>query len=490
MSQPILPIYIWRCLFSLAHTPFFPTCHTPSFLYTSGGVFFLSLTPHFSPHVTPHSSYIHLEVSFSLTHTPLFPTCHTPFFLYLTGCLFLEVAHIMHANHSASFYQLMEELTQQHECLIKRGVVLDKHNMPIGVPGHVLDPTRHNPTMPHARDSRGSAAAARLASGRLMGSGRVGGAGEGEGSSTRRGGHHSWKSQPPFAMALEAAERRLREWDLSNGLAADELEMAAASQELEAGSENEVEEVLPPEGGEQAAPRNPSAGTSTIRWGAKGGGTWQRVPCPVCGPVCDAAKHGPDGPPPQDADEGSERMAGGKGTAAVAARRDTAAVAARRDTAAVAGRGTAAVAGRGTAAVAGKATTFVDLTCSSDEEVSSVPPTKRGRQQGGGARRTPRSSGTALVVGASWRCTRCTLLNEAASKSCEACLANRPDLAAASVAGEGALIGGVPVSSGCSAAAAGSIPYGFWSCWRCTCLNPKGTSDERCQGCGIWRFAR
>ena len=64
----------------------------------------------------------------------------------------------MHANHSASFYQLMEELTQQHECLIKRGVVLDKHNMPIGVPGHVLDPTRHNPTMPHARDSRGSAA--------------------------------------------------------------------------------------------------------------------------------------------------------------------------------------------------------------------------------------------------------------------------------------------------------------------------------------------
>ena len=101
MSHPILPIHIWRRLFSLAHTPFFPTCHSPSFLYTSGGVCFLSPTPHSSPHVTPHPSYTHLEVSFSLTHTTLFATCHTPFFLYTSGGVFFSHSHpiVPHMSH-------------------------------------------------------------------------------------------------------------------------------------------------------------------------------------------------------------------------------------------------------------------------------------------------------------------------------------------------------------------------------------------------------
>ena len=110
----------------LSRHPFFPTCHTPFFLYTSGGVFFLSLTPHSSPHVTAHPSYIHLEVSvfsrphpilphmshpilpihiwrclFSLTHTTLFATCHTPFFLYTSGGVFFSHSHpiVPHMSH-------------------------------------------------------------------------------------------------------------------------------------------------------------------------------------------------------------------------------------------------------------------------------------------------------------------------------------------------------------------------------------------------------
>ena len=92
MSHPILPIHIWRRLFSLAHTPFFPTCHSPSFLYTSGGVCFLSPTPHSSPHVTPHPSYTHLEVSFfSHSHHTFRHMSHPILPIYIWRCLFLSL---------------------------------------------------------------------------------------------------------------------------------------------------------------------------------------------------------------------------------------------------------------------------------------------------------------------------------------------------------------------------------------------------------------
>ena len=47
---------------SLTHSPIFPICHTPFFLY-----------------ITDSFSLTH-----SLTHSPIFPICHTPFFPYIT----------------------------------------------------------------------------------------------------------------------------------------------------------------------------------------------------------------------------------------------------------------------------------------------------------------------------------------------------------------------------------------------------------------------
>lgn len=245
-----------------------------------------------------------------------------------------ELAHIVHGNHSASFYGLMEELATQYDKYRKTGLVLDEANMPI-VGGQKVDGARHNPSMREARAAAVAAAEARAATSRLMGGGKLGGGG-------------SWRDTTPAEMAARAAEGRQRQWDAEHGLDAAELEAMARSNEGSS-DEDEVEVVVvapdssrssiqaghPRPSGYSAVSAQP-AGTSSrsgdaggsagdseggetgaapglaipsfgIQWGAEGTGRWQQAPCPVCGPVCDAILHDACHPPPQDTDEGGQR---------------------------------------------------------------------------------------------------------------------------------------------------------------------------------------
>ena len=56
-----------------------------------------------------------------------------------------EMSHIAHGNHSAQFYQMMEEITKQYETYLAKGQVLDAQGMPM-VGGVKMDGGRHNPT--------------------------------------------------------------------------------------------------------------------------------------------------------------------------------------------------------------------------------------------------------------------------------------------------------------------------------------------------------
>ena len=87
-----------------------------------------------------------------------------------------EMAHIVHGNHSAQFYQQMDELSKQYETLLAKGQVLDEKNMPI-VGGRKADTSQHNAASMREARLQGLAAAERRAQqGRVLGGGgRLGG---------------------------------------------------------------------------------------------------------------------------------------------------------------------------------------------------------------------------------------------------------------------------------------------------------------------------
>ena len=342
-----------------------------------------------------------------------------------------EISHIVHGNHSAAFYELMAELTKQYETYKEKGVVLDAQGMPI-IGGRKADESRHNPaSMRDAREKALGAAEARAKIGQLMGGGGRLGGGGGSGSggaagSSASGGNtlggasaSSWRSADPREMAAQAAFGRQRQWDEKNGLEAAELEAANGSLE----EDDEVEEVVIDESRSssrndnngRSSSRNDNPGRSSsrngggsssgdplpggggIRWGAG----WQKVDCPVCGPVCSATKHGPGDPPPQDADEGGE-----EGEAAPAP--------------------AAAAAAGGSSTSGGAAAETIDLTLSSDDEENGggvdadateedtpakKPSLKRPREDAAGE----------SWMANTWACDACTLRNAKAESHCVAC---------------------------------------------------------------------
>jgi len=212
-----------------------------------------------------------------------------------------EMAHIVHSNHSAHFYELMEELGRQYDGYLARGVVLDAQNMPMAE-GNRLDPKTHNPRLPAKRAAL-AAAEARQRKARVLGrGGAVGGFGaDGDNVGGCRNGAE-WRSRDPRELAVRAAQARQRQWDAEHGLGADELALSASAARAE---EQEAEEASVAATQRGAASSSaPAAATGTV-WAARGQGTWRSAArCPVCGPVCDAQRHGRREPPAQDADEG------------------------------------------------------------------------------------------------------------------------------------------------------------------------------------------
>ncbi|KAJ8602229.1 hypothetical protein CTAYLR_003673 [Chrysophaeum taylorii] len=144
-----------------------------------------------------------------------------------------EMTHITHGNHSAAFYQLMDELRQHYELIRSKGMIVDASGFPIDG-GRKADGARHNPSMPEARRRAADAAEQREKRQRIASvSGVVGGAA---------------KPKSPNEAAAAAAARRAR--DAAIGLG-DAEEAAVA----------------------------PTPGL--VKWD----GSWRAV-CPVCGPVC------------------------------------------------------------------------------------------------------------------------------------------------------------------------------------------------------------
>ena len=136
---------------------------------------------------------------------------------HLLQTMFHEIAHIVHSAHSADFYALMAELSDNHASFLSRGVVLDRDNMPMGPVGRVLDSARHNPrSAADARARGGAAAEARKRKADLTrGGGRLG-------SAVEAAGGGGWRARNPAAMAAAAAARL---FGAQHGLDADELEL-------------------------------------------------------------------------------------------------------------------------------------------------------------------------------------------------------------------------------------------------------------------------
>ena len=335
-----------------------------------------------------------------------------------------EMAHIVHGNHSAQFYQQMDELSKQYETLLAKGQVLDEKNMPI-VGGRKADTSQHNAASMREARLQGLAAAERRAQqgrvlgggGRLGGGERLGGGGPG-GAGGRSAGE----------MAALAAEQRQRKWDADHGLEAAELEAVRASIDLDDTDEDEAPAPA-------AAPRR----APTVVWG----GGW-RAQCPVCGPAgCDAARHGAGDPPPQDADEGAPPPAAA--AAAPPAAAPPAAAAAPADD------------------------EVVDLTLSSDDE---APAPACGGGGGGAAKRARTNQReNASTQAASWACPTCTFRNPASRERCEMeCGATRPAGMAGGASGGG---GGGNTATG-------------WGCKRCTTVNDEAATH--CAACETWRY--
>ena len=387
----------------------------------------------------------------------------------------------------------MAELMEQYEKYKKTGLVLDEKNMPI-VGGRKADEERHNPTsLREARAKTVAAAEARARAASLMGAGRLGGGGPaGEGEALGGGSGRSWRDATPAEMASWAADARQRKWDQANGLDRAELEAMADSAQRSGDNDDDdeveiVDEIVSTSHGRSlekptatvsvalvrinstsgaAAGSNSTSGL--IRWGAHGQGTWQQMPCPVCGPTCSPELHRTNDPPPQDIDEGAASMP----TAAPS-------------TATVSAEGAAAK-GIGVVAATTAATTnsassggggVVDLTLSSDDDdMAPLPPRSNSSAVVAAAaaaagdrvaKRPRREASLAQPDGtqkghlrqppkARWQCTRCTLVNDSASAMCE---------------------------MGCGQEAPGS-----WACLKCSMRNVKVSSG--CAACGTWRYSR
>lgn len=120
-----------------------------------------------------------------------------------------ELSHIVHLGHNADFFELMDKLREEWEEHCAKGRVLDEAGFPT-VGGQRMTDASHNPRS--AADGRTLALAAaekRAATGRLMGSGRLGGSGGG------------WAGLSPRERAARAAE--LRAQAARNGLGDEEL---------------------------------------------------------------------------------------------------------------------------------------------------------------------------------------------------------------------------------------------------------------------------
>lgn len=115
-------------------------------------------------------------------------------------------AHIVHGNHSADFYRLMDELHDEFDAT-RHGAGSDGAGTFSGR-GHNLDSARHNPVnRDEARRLAVAAAETRVRRQQLMGGlaggQRLGGRGEGGGGPV--------KKLSPQEAAAQAAERRLRD---------------------------------------------------------------------------------------------------------------------------------------------------------------------------------------------------------------------------------------------------------------------------------------
>ena len=127
-----------------------------------------------------------------------------------------ELSHIVHHNHSADFYELMEVLHNEFDATRSKAAG-GTSVVPFLGEGAKVDGARHNPTsLKDARRRAVEAAEKRAKAQQLMGS--AGGQRLGGGiSSTSTSGSSSsrakdaWRALPPKVAALRAAERRLRD---------------------------------------------------------------------------------------------------------------------------------------------------------------------------------------------------------------------------------------------------------------------------------------
>lgn len=131
---------------------------------------------------------------------------------YIVGTMCHELAHIVHGNHSADFYKLMENLrTQFDETRLSAGA--DGRGTFAGE-GQKADPNRHNPPADPRTARRLGAAAAekRMQRARLMGPPgggyRLGGGGA---TNSAVSSAPSWRHMSPREAAAAAAERRRRD---------------------------------------------------------------------------------------------------------------------------------------------------------------------------------------------------------------------------------------------------------------------------------------
>jgi uncharacterized membrane protein YgcG len=353
------------------------------------------------------------------------PTSHVLYdFDRCMSVLLHELSHIVHGNHSASFYQLMVELNKDHDTFLRRGVVLDAQNMPV-VGGRKLDTAQHNLGAADAASAAHLAAVERAKKQRVMGSGRPSGgdaAGPGAGGRGSSSGGGDWRNHRPGEMALRAAAARMQAWDADHGLGGDELEASQAAAEEQEGDDQDHRSGVKGGMGELGAgqPRGdsrslrapaPHSDVPGLFTGGRGPGRARWVsllPCDACGPDCRDAAHKAAPPSPQDLDEGGSTSRAPGSTA-----REAAAAAGTRQPAVVASGASArpAATTQGSApasSAAGKHALFVDLTCSDDEtehKDKTVPPSEP--PQPAQVRR--------------WDCRACTLSNPPSSERCEAC---------------------------------------------------------------------
>lgn len=322
-----------------------------------------------------------------------------------------ELSHIVHANHSASFYELMAQLEKDHESFLKRGVVLDEKNMPV-VGGRKLDSSRHNPPAFGPGSAASQAAQERAKRQRLTG----GGGRLGEAETTSGCAGSEWRRLPPGEMALRAAETRLRSWDASHGLDADELlaSQAAVSEDTMESVRGGAGEVVQDSTDLQAAPHRRG---------------WMKASqCAVCGPACADANHGTVFHPLPDEDEKGGEDRGiqlAQSESRVTAPHTTLRSATRTgDRVRLSAQG----GGSGLQRCPAEAMTvasshsqaaprhlIVDLTLSSDDE-SQLASTRRPLQP-----HQQRQTMVATAYKKSWSCKACTLKNAALAERCTAC---------------------------------------------------------------------